>query len=488
MTAAPTSAIDVRRQDLSGWTKAFRNLQREHGFEPLRVEGTLPADLEGTYYRNGAGQFDVHGERYAHWFDADGAVTGVRLEAGRAWGAVKLVRTPNFVREQQEGRRLFGGYDTPMRRPFREIFLQQTKNAANTSVMIWQDRLFAICEPGKPFEIDRADLATLGERDLGVVKRAFSAHPHRVPQRKAIYNLGLSNGPLAKVSVYELPDAGRARTLTEFPVKGPLMVHDFAATERHLVFSIAPLRFSVLPLLLRRGGAMTALRWYAKEGSEIVIVPIDDPSAIVRFRVEAHLAEHVANAFEQDGMIHMDVIRYDDMQGLDRYVRSLIRGAVDAPLQSSVARYVVDPRAKTARFEERLRAPCELPTVSPRVDAQAHRYVYLAGFSSEEASRSRFFDALLKLDVERGAVERFAVGPSECAGEAVFVPRRGGTAEDDGYLLALICDGEKGNSHLAVLDARDLGRGPVARAYFDHAIPPGFHGKWCPRGSSEEVK
>jgi len=88
MTATLTPAIETRRPEPSAWARSLQNLPREHGFEPLRIEGSLPPELDGTYYRNGAGRFDVFGERYGHWFDADGAVTGVRLEAGRASGAV----------------------------------------------------------------------------------------------------------------------------------------------------------------------------------------------------------------------------------------------------------------------------------------------------------------------------------------------------------------------------------------------------------------
>jgi carotenoid cleavage dioxygenase-like enzyme len=38
-----------------------RNLRREHGFEPMEVEGTLPPDLEGTLYRVGPGSSSASG-------------------------------------------------------------------------------------------------------------------------------------------------------------------------------------------------------------------------------------------------------------------------------------------------------------------------------------------------------------------------------------------------------------------------------------------
>ena len=47
----------------------YRDLSREHGFEPLKVEGRLPDDLAGTLYRNGPGAFGAFGRRYHHLLD-----------------------------------------------------------------------------------------------------------------------------------------------------------------------------------------------------------------------------------------------------------------------------------------------------------------------------------------------------------------------------------------------------------------------------------
>ncbi len=58
-----------------------------HGFEPLRLEGQLPDDLRGTLYRAGPGLFERFGTKLAHPFEADGAVTAVRLGPSGALGA-----------------------------------------------------------------------------------------------------------------------------------------------------------------------------------------------------------------------------------------------------------------------------------------------------------------------------------------------------------------------------------------------------------------
>ena len=74
-----------------------------------------------------------------------------------------------------------------------------------------------------------------------------------------------------------------------------------------------------------------------------------------------------------------------------------------------------------------------------------------------------------------------SLGDGTFVGEPLFVPR-GGAAEDDGWLLVLVYDAAVGTSHVALLNAQELERGPIARAHFEHHIPYGFHGTWVPRG------
>ena len=61
-------------------------------------------------------------------------------------------------------------------------------------------------------------------------------------------------------------------------------------------------------------------------------------------------------------------------------------------------------------------------------------------------------------------------------GEPLFVPRPGGTEEDDGVVLAIGTDPE-GSTSLYVLDARTMRL--VARCRSAIALPAGFHGEWC---------
>ena len=67
--------------------------------------------------------------------------------------------------------------------------------------------------------------------------------------------------------------------------------------------------------------------------------------------------------------------------------------------------------------------------------------------------------------------------PGGLPGEPVFIPRPGGSAEDDGVLLSLVT-GAGGGSFVVVLDARSLAE--LARARLAEGVPYGFHGCWLP--------
>ena len=258
--AAPTPAASL------GWMGSLRDLPREHGFEPLRVVGTLPAELRGTLYRAGPSLFSSFGKPYGHLFDGDGAVTAVRFASGQAVGAAKLVQSEGLVEERRAGRSLYGGYGTAtpgMKRFWPPAVRSRLKNPANTSILLWGERVFALYEGDLPTEIAPSDLATLGEQDLGIVVESFSAHPRAVPSRRAIYNFGVRYGRKTVLDIYELNDSGSGRKLTEVALAHTTLIHDFVATEKHLVFFAPPVRFSpnapaVRPRLARQRDALGA--------------------------------------------------------------------------------------------------------------------------------------------------------------------------------------------------------------------------------------
>ncbi|MCA9516198.1 MAG: carotenoid oxygenase family protein, partial [Myxococcales bacterium] len=353
--------------------RAF-DLGREHGSEPLRVEGALPADLRGTLYRNGPRRFSD--TNAAHWFDGVGGVAAVRLGGGRAEGAVRLVSTPE-VDADRRGRPRYGAFAAKAAWDKRLAVLfgrRGFKNLANINVLAWQGRLFALYEALNPLELHPETLASLGESTLGgALRNGFQAHPHRVPERRATYALGMNigPGPRCTLDLVELPDQGPARRLTTLPLDGVREVHDFAVTERHAVIVVPPLSAPAWKVALHGTFAAT-VTWDEAAGCEVIVVPLDAPARARRFKTDAFFAWHWANGWELgDGRIGLDVVRYEPWTGPWLPPESVVSGgfpplAAPPGTRPTLWRATVDPARE--RFElgplwEAAR--CEFPSVAP---------------------------------------------------------------------------------------------------------------------------
>ena len=489
--AAIASPVDPTRPDLSArlWREP---LPREHGFEPLTIEGKLPPELSGTVFRNGPGTVGVGADRYQHPFEGDGAVTAIRLGGGQALGASRVTGGPRLDEERAANRLLYG-ISTSWPRRVANMLRGRQKNTANTSVMIWQDRLFAMVESSRPTELEPRALVRIGESDLGgVVRTAFSAHPHRVAARHAIYNFGVEQGRHTQLVAYELPDAGPARVLGRVLLGGATMLHDFIATERHLVFFVSPVRVDVPRMLLGVGGFEELFRWRPELGTEVIAMPIDRPTEIVRFTTDAFFQWHFANAFERsagrarsgfggeggsivhdDDEIVIDYVRYPSFASfydIGRMYRGDTGVDGDVLAQGRYHRATLSLSARTLRTEQVLDRPCEFPTLAPGAEGTpaSTAYVVLGDLA-----------AIGALDPTTGKLVTHELPAGQRTTEPLFVPRPNAVRPDDGHVLALQHDEVSARAFLAIYDAARLPDGPVARAWFDHQVPITFHGVYA---------
>lgn len=475
------NGVETRRAPERGWARALTDVTREHGFTPLRVEGRLPDGLRGTLYRNGPGVFQRFGERYRHWFDGEGLVSAVRFEGECVLGSARLLETAGLLEERRRGKAYFGAYGSPApgifnpRRALRSI-RGTAKNPANTSVLAWNERLFGLCEIGKPFELDR-ELTSIGETDLGAIPRAFSAHPHRVAASGCIYNIGQRVGRPALLDVMVLRPNGTAGRVTTLPLDFSTLIHDFAVTERAIVVFVAPLRLALLRTLFGRGSFAENLRWEPDRGTEVIVIPLDAPASPIRFRVPAFWAWHIGNAFDRDGEIVLDLVRYHDFATSNDWLTSLLHGGPEHDSDGILGRARLDPRRRTMTFEPLRTRTGEFPRVAPSVEAASNDVIYWTEHSSAAIGKSGPPDTVVRVDA-RGGFDAYTFPTGQWPSEAVFVPRPGATGETAGWLVSLVYDAASHTSHWAVLDAAHVADGPLARAHFDHHIPLGFHGTW----------
>ena len=125
----------------------------------------------------------------------------------------------------------------------------------------------------------------------------------------------------------------------------------------------------------------------------------------------------------------------------------------------------------TERLSERC---CEFAMVNPSREGLPSRYAWMAVAEREVGNDP--LQAIKKLDMGSGERTVWSAAPRGFVSEPVMVPRPGATAEDDGWVLTMIWNGERRSSDLVILDASTLEE--VALIELPLAIPYGLHGSW----------
>ena len=156
-TSLFTSSVSTKTNDLTydlaSWKNGFTTCEKEI-CEVL--DGSVPVDLEGTYFRNGYGKFEIGKEPVLHPFDADGMMCAITIEKGRAIFRNRFIQTKGFKKEKRFRKIQFrGAFGTQRAGGFMANILDtKIKNVANTNVLWWGNRLLALWEGGLPHKME----------------------------------------------------------------------------------------------------------------------------------------------------------------------------------------------------------------------------------------------------------------------------------------------------------------------------------------------
>ncbi|WIG95637.1 carotenoid oxygenase family protein [Myxococcus sp. SDU36] len=448
----------------------LRSLSRPHGFEPLRVEGRLPESLRGTLFRAGPGLFERFGTRIAHAFEADGAVTAVRFDGGGAQGASRIVESAGFRAEEQAGRFLYTSSASWLDR-MRAARKDVAKTTGNTSTFLWKNRLFALMENGLLQEMSPTTLETLDATGLGVVTGAFSAHPHRVASLRTTFNFGVRYGRKMNIDLYALPDDGEPSKLGTVEAPWQSMVHDFMATERHLILFVGPVRLKLLRAMVGLGDVTQLFEWRPELGARLIVVPLDAIHSPRTFELDPFWLWHFSNAYEEVDGPCVDFCRYPEFS-----LGEIGEMESTGPLPL-LTRVQLDLRSGKARETKLFDVPCDFPQVHPRLHGARHGTVFA---QTERNVAGRSILGVTRIDLDRGRSAEWVLPAGHVPSEPVLVPRE--ASQDATFVLDLVFDSKAHHSYVAVLDGEQLEDGPLATVHFDQAIPVTFHGSFAAAG------
>jgi carotenoid cleavage dioxygenase len=443
---------------------AFAPTQSEIDAAPATViAGRLPADLAGTYYRNGPNpRFPPLGS-YTYPLDGDGMLHAVRFADGRVTYANRYVRTPSMAAEERAGRALWGGVMTPVMPDPSEApeMHGQYKDLPDINVVRHAGRLLALAEGARPFQVT-PELATVGPYDFaGKLAQGICAHPKVDP---------LTGEMIAFRYAFEKPfltwsaidrDGNVTRADAPIDVDAPYMIHDCALTRSYLVLFVCPAPFDL--------ASAEVLRWAPERGPRIALVPRDG-SAVTWIDTAAFWVWHFANAYEEVDASGATTVVVDYPQW-----QALPMGP--AAVTGHVSRARIDPAQRRVSFDTIDARIVEFPRIDDRRLGTPHQYFYCAG-KDADLGRGEF-NRIRRYDVRSGESAEFAPQDGRI-GEPVFAPSSTDPDEGAGYLMTYVYKGD--TTELAVLRAADLEGDPVCVLRMPQRVPMGLHGCWVPSG------
>jgi carotenoid cleavage dioxygenase-like enzyme len=441
----------------------------------LEIIGSLPADFNGIYVRNGPNAFFSPDWRY-HAYDGDGMLHALYFDKGRVSYRNRWVSTQGLQSEQQAGKALWRGLKEKARQDTPE---QPLKNTSNTDVKYHAGRLISMWyRSGMPYSVDPKTLETLGTADFDQTISRISAHSRPDEHTGELIYFDYDVKP--PYMQYGVIGADRVlKTKVDIPLPGPRLPHDMAVTERYTILHDFPL---LLDEEARKLGRYK-LTFHPEMPTRFGIIPRHgDASELRWFEAKPAYMLHVVNAWDEGDEVVMI--------GTPYRMHELDRGGIDARrLERTINQRQRDFHLyewrfdlRTGRTHERVIDDVlnsEFPVINSAYQGRRNQFSYhiLFPYGGKEEPR---FPGLVKYNLDTGGYLAYSEGPQMFYNEPGFAPRDNPQAEDDGYLVTIAWNAKEQRSEAQVFEARGPGiaAGPIARIVLPQRVPNGFHATW----------
>lgn len=463
---------------------------REVAFTGLEVEGTIPPEVRGSFYR--AVPDPAFPPKFAddHTLSGDGMVSRLSINPdGSVDFAMKFVETARHKAEKELGRARFGKY----RNPYTDDADVQgvDRTVANTTPVWHAGKLLMAKEDGLPYRVDPRTLETIGRYDFGgaLKSETMTAHVRVDPATGEMFFYGYEADGLAstKVAYCVVGADGQLKSEQWFDAPYCAMMHDFTISENYALFPIYPTTADLDRL--KAGGE----HWHhhPELDSWLGVMPrYGDVSEIKWFKgPKGVFCYHMMNAWEDaDGLLHFDQCLSNT--NAFAFIREP-SGIHMQPweIQGGLTRWTVDPRGPAGDVAESVIGP---PGDFPVIPAAKQGRPYATGFmltmNPDRQGPPVFggpvlamFDMLVRLDgmdtPTPQITQALPMQPGWCYNEPLHVP----SAEHEGWLITFVDHqtGENTFEHFAwILEAGAIGKGPVASIRIPTRLRPQVHGWW----------
>ena len=479
-----------------------------HPVQCETVFGAVPEEVKGgTLYRLGPGRCRLGSTKYAHWFDGDGCMHEVRFgkENGEVTMRSAMVETERY--KAQETRAAKGDADIV---GARGAWTQATDimdnlgkfptNPGNTSPVVFNGSLLALCEGGPPIEIDKKTLKTKGEYtgkftgDLSGFPMGFAAHSKIDANDGYMYAWGLAKPPALGHRFAKISPSGEVLKTTNVPLPDPLgffLLHDACDTENYVVFVVVPWKATIgeiMPALIGVESFGHSFSYDSNAKTRIVVMRKSDLTVAMEVDVENFSSYHNAGAYEDEqGNIHALVCKLEgDRVDLEKNFADMYDSVWTSKQYNHLYDVCLSLKEKKVLSQTKIGGdgakPMEFPILSTKWTQTAAKtksmpaFIYTLCFGE---SGGGYFDTVQKVATTLGANENhleYRSKPGYFPAEVAFVPKNNAQKEDDGYLVFIEYAANRHASDVVVLDAETMDE--VYRAESSYHVPYTFHGCW----------
>jgi beta,beta-carotene 9',10'-dioxygenase len=445
------------------------------------VHGKLPAWLQGQLLLNGPAVWDLPDGRYQHWFDGLAMLHRVQFADGQATYRSRFVDSQSYRLAQAARKPVVGEFATRDTEPWlsRLTHFFHPRSTDNPAVVMSRIglRWIACTESPHLIGFDPESLATLGElkHDDELNLALMSAHG-MTDSRGDYWNVGVEFGPKCTYRLFRIRAGTTKReSVAAIQVKKSGYLHAFARSRSHVLVWETALRAQPLGFLFTNRSYAGNFRWDAASGSAIHAISLADGS-VKRWDIPPMMCFHAVQAYEDGQDLVLDLCDYPDATIFEDLALDRLRGGARQRSVARLTRYRLRPGHADAQIE-RLGGGFELPQVHPaKPEEGAARWAWGAGYDVDD--RSRFLDRTVRIDLTNGERREWQ-RPDAIQLEPLFVPRPGGSDEDDGVLLVpTLADGDA-STMIGVVDPRRMEC--LAMIQAPQVVPFGFHAAFQPR-------
>ncbi|EEB90989.1 hypothetical protein MPER_10728 [Moniliophthora perniciosa FA553] len=510
-------------------TIGFQNAPEQRDSVDLDIQGTIPSWLSGVLYRTGPGTYHIPTAsdpskmvNIQHWFDGPSMHHRFEIHSGGQRVSYRSRKAANSYEEEISKQEempgpSFGQQPDICQTIFRKFFTvfkrvvfgsssmtSDLPSGVNvgvtlTSEMPGWDKIISNLPTkiehqhgGPQYIVAKTDASILqlidpvsleplyaGEYkslDPRLDGQLSAAHSCEDKEANEFFNFSCKlGGRFPTYKVFKIKGDGTVDILAEVKDAPASYLHSLALTSKYVILIVWQAHFGAIK------------EWNPDIPSIFYVIDRKNGGIVAKYQSPPFLCFHQINAFDDPNTddVVIDMLVYNDHAVFNALYVDKLRNPTPETLfrlgrarrfrLSSVTAPSEESREAIIEFTDPEADATELATIHPAYNCKPYRYAY--GINRNPSTLHTFADRIIRLDMEnREGGNKTWGAPGYTTSEPIFVPRPGGDAEDDGVVLSVVLDVEKGRSMLVILDAKDMEE--VARAEMQTAFPIGFHGVW----------